>query len=87
MSQHKTLDELADEMEAASMRYHGQAIVHVKSGNRYRITGVNFRESDMAIQIVYTPIRSAFHNRVLFARTIEEMDFGTRFLIAGEHPK
>lgn len=79
----KTLDELAEELWDASQRYHGAAIQHVKSGSDYRIVGVHHRESDMAICIEYTPIRSTFHNRVKFARSIEEMDFGNRFIFAG----
>lgn len=82
-SERKTLDQLADEMEAASRRYHGSAIHHVESGCNYRIVGVHFRESDMALCVEYTPIRSAMHNRVKFARSIEEMDFGTRFVFDG----
>lgn len=82
-TERKTYDQLADELEAASDRYHGSEIRHVKSGGRYRIVGVHHRESDMAVCVEYTPIGSAFHNRVKFARSIEEMGFGTRFVFVG----
>ncbi|WP_233713844.1 BRCT domain-containing protein [Aquamicrobium zhengzhouense] len=82
-SERKTYDQLADELQAASDRYHGSEIQHVKSGGRYRIVGVHHRESDMAVCVEYTPIGSTFHNRVKFARSIEEMAFGTRFTFVG----
>lgn len=81
-SERKTLDQLADEMEAASRRYHGSAIHHVESGSNYRIVGFHFRESDMALCVEYTPIPRRRRNCV-FARSIEEMDFGTRFVFDG----
>lgn len=83
--QRKTLDQLAEELEAASDRYQMREVRHVKSGVRYRIIGVHFREHDMALCVEYTPMRSPFYNRVKFARSIEEMDFGTRFLFCGGH--
>ena len=79
----KTLDQLADELLAASDRYHGARIHHVKSGGEYSIVGVHFRESDMAICVEYTPVRSQFYNRVKFARSIDEMGFGIRFVFCG----
>lgn len=78
----KTLDQLAEELEAAHQKYGGKRIVHVKSGGLYRIVGFHFRESDMALCVEYTPRKS---NRVKFARSIEEMDFGKRFLFCGGH--
>lgn len=83
----KTLDQLADELEAASDRWHNSTIRHVKSGGDYRIVGVHFRESDTALCVEYTPIRSTFHNRVKFARSVEEMDFGTKFVFTGGYLK
>ena len=79
----KTLDQLAEEMEVVSDRYHGARIHHVKTGAEYSIVGVHFRESDMAICVEYTPIRSEFYNRVKFARSIDEMGFGIRFVFCG----
>ncbi len=79
----KTLDQLAEELEAASDRYHGARIHHVKSGAEYSIVGVHFREHDMAICVEYTPVRSEFYNRVKFARSIDEMGFGIRFVFCG----
>ena len=76
----KTLDQLAEELEAAHQKYGGERIIHVKSGSLYRIVGFHFRESDMALCVEYTPRKSDFYNRVKFARSIEEMDFGTRFV-------
>lgn len=78
----KTLDQLAEELEAASDRYHNMLIKHQKSDGLYRIIGVHFRESDMAVCVEYTPIRSEFYNRVKFARSVEEMDFGNRFILS-----
>lgn len=83
MNKAKTLGQLAEELEAASDRYHNMQIVHPKSGGHYRIIGVHFRESDMALCVEYTPIRSEFYNRVKFARSIDEMAFGTRFILQG----
>ena len=79
MSERKTLCQLADELDHTSQRLHGSMIHHVKSGEDYRIVGVHFRESDMAICVEYTPI-GEFYNQVKFARSIEEMEFGTRFV-------
>lgn len=83
MTERKTLDQLAEELLEASNRYHGNEIEHIKSSARYRIVGVHFRESDMALCVEYTPIRSPFYNLVKFARSVEEMDFGTRFVFIG----
>lgn len=79
----KTLDQLAEELQEASQRYHGSKIEHTKSGARYRIIGVHHRESDMALSVEYTPL-GAFYNRVKFGRSIEEMDFGRRFVFQGD---
>ena len=84
-NERKTLDQLAEELDSASDRYQMREVQHVKSGVRYRIIGLHFREHDMALCVEYTPMRSPFYNRVKFARSIEEMDFGTRFLFCGGH--
>lgn len=80
----KTLDQLADELLAASDRYHHARVRQVETGEEYRIVGVHFRESDMAICVEYTPIRSRFCNCVKFARSIGEMEFGTKFVFFEE---
>lgn len=81
----KTLDQLAEELEAMTVRMRGNTVRHVKSGALYSITGVYFRESDMAMSVQYTPYDSRFYGRVIFGRTIEEMAFGTRFTFEGGH--
>lgn len=78
----KTLEELSRTLDHAS-RHVGSKLLHKKSGKKYRIVSVHFRESDMAICYVYTPIGSEFYNRVTFSRTEAEMDFGGRFLFDG----
>ena len=80
VSERKSLADLAIELAEASLKYQGQRILHVKSGDFYRITDVQFRESDMAIEVTYSPL-GEFYGQVRFARTIEEMDFGKRFVI------
>lgn len=80
MSERKSLADLAVELRNAELEYHGQRILHVKSGEYYRIAGVQFRESDMAIEVTYSP-QGEFYGQVRFARTVEEMDFGKRFVI------
>lgn len=80
VSERKSLADLAVELRSAELDYHGQRILHVKSGEYYRITGVQFRESDMSIEVTYSP-QGEFYGQVRFARTVEEMDFGKRFVI------
>lgn len=80
MSERKSLADLAVELRDAELKYHAQRIAHVRSGEFYRITGVQFRESDMAIEVTYSPL-GEFYGQVRFARTVEEMDFGKRFVI------
>ena len=91
----KTLDQLADELDAASKQWHNAEIQHVKSGGRYRIVGFHFRESDMALCVEYCPLDGlkeiGFHPaagtictvRVKFARSVSEMAFGSRFIFCG----
>lgn len=79
----RSLEELAAELLAASNRWHGAKLRHIKSGKIYRVVGVHFRESDMLICLEYTPLGSEFYNRVKFARSIGEMAFGTRFTCLG----
>lgn len=76
----KSLADLAVELNAAAQQYQGQRILHVKSGEFYRITDVQFRESDMSVEVTYSPV-GEFFGQVRFARTIVEMDFGKRFII------
>jgi hypothetical protein len=82
MGERKTLEQLAAELSS-----HGHmlesVVQHVKSGDQYRIVGIHFREHDMALSVEYTPMRSPFHRHVKFARSIEEMDFGKRFVFVG----
>lgn len=80
MSERKSLDQLAEELEVACDTWIHRDIRHVKSGAQYRIVGLHFRESDMALCVEYTPVRSTFFNRVKFARSIDEMEFGSRFV-------
>lgn len=80
VNERKSLADLAVELNAAAQQYQGQRILHVKSGDFYRITDVQFRESDMAIEVTYSP-QGEFYGQVRFARTVEEMDFGKRFVI------
>lgn len=93
----KSLDQLADELSDTWNRWHGSVIQHVKSGGRYKIVGMHFRESDMALCVEYCPEedeqligthRAAgkiFASRVKFARSVEDMNFGTRFVFVGGH--
>ncbi len=81
MSERKSLADLAVELGNAAQQYQGKRVLHVKSGDFYRITGVYFRESDMAVSVRYTPAGSEFHGQVEFGRSIEEMDFGKRFIL------
>lgn len=80
MSERKTLDQLATEIE--SCKFHNAMIQHVKNGDKYRIVDVYHRESDMALSVLYSPIGD-FFGRVKFGRSVEEMDFGTRFVFIG----
>lgn len=82
MTERKTYEQLAAELSAVT-HYIDSVVQHVKSGDQYRIVGVHFREHDMALSVEYTPMRSPFHRHVKFARSIEEMDFGTRFVFVG----
>lgn len=91
----KSLDQLADELEAASKQWHNAEIQHVKSGSRYRIVGFHFRESDMALCVEYClldglkeigshPAAGTICTaRVKFARSVSEMAFGSRFIFCG----
>ncbi|QTG12377.1 hypothetical protein G6M86_03575 [Agrobacterium tumefaciens] len=82
MSERKTLEQLAAEISAHE-DWIESVIQHVKSGDQYRVVGVHFREHDMALSVEYTPMKSPFHRHVKFARSIEEMDFGNRFVFVG----
>lgn len=88
----KSYDELAAILTEASEQWHGKTIQHVKSGGLYDIVGVHFRESDMAVCIEYCPaeyreivgtyVTSMINiSKVKFARSVEEMGFGTRFIV------
>lgn len=79
-NERKSLADLAVELNAAAQQYQGQRILHVKSGDYYRITDVQFRESDMSVEVTYSP-QGEFYGQVRFARTVLEMDFGKRFII------
>lgn len=91
----KKLDELAAELERAAHAWHNLDILHVKSRTKYRIVGFHFRESDMALCVEYCPsadlVEVGHHPeggaiskaRVKFARSVEEMGFGSRFVFAG----
>lgn len=80
VSERKSLADLAVVLAEASLKYQGQRILHVKSGEYYRITDLQFRESDMSIEVTYSP-QGEFYGQVRFARTVVEMDFGKRFVI------
>lgn len=82
MTERKTLEELAAETHAAEERYCFSQILHVKSGNDYVITGVHHREHDMALSIEYSPL-GKHYMQVYFSRSLEEMDFGNRFVFVG----
>lgn len=82
MTERKSLATLADELSEASNRWNGSKIIHHASGDKYQIVGVHHRESDMAICVEYTPF-GEFFNRAKFARSVEEMGFGKRFLFIG----
>lgn len=78
MSERKTLEQLTAEISAHD-HWIGADVEHLKSGGQYRITGLHFREHDMALSVEYRPIGS----QVKFSRSIEEMDFGNRFVFVG----
>lgn len=84
MTERKSLADLSVELRKAERDYQGRRILHVKSAEYYRIIGVQFRESDMSIEVNYSPI-GEFFGAVRFSRTVEEMDFGKRFVI--DEPK
>jgi len=75
----KSLADLAVELAEAGAKYGDQRILHIKSGDYYRIIGVQFRESDMALELTYTPT-GEFYGQVRFSRTVDEMDIGKRFI-------
>lgn len=79
-NERKSLADLAVELAEAQLAYQGERILHVKSAEYYRIIDVQFRESDMSIEVTYSPM-GEFFGQVRFARTVEEMDFGKRFVI------
>lgn len=82
MTERKSLEQLAAEIHEHA-HWLESVIQHVKSGDQYRIVGLHFREHDMALSVEYTPMRSPFHRTVKFARSIQEMDFGNRFVFVG----
>lgn len=84
MTERTPLEQLATDLEATSCLYHGRKIRHVATGGLYRIVGVHYRESDMALCVEYTPLRSGFYNRVKFARSVPEMNFWERFVFVDE---
>ena len=90
----KSYDDLAAILKEANERWIGQTIQHVKSGGLYDIVGAHFRESDMAVCIVYCPAEyrgtagtyamvKVNTSKVKFARSVEEMGFGSRFVFVG----
>lgn len=76
----KTLEELAAEIAEAYRKYACSKVQHVKTGGIYMIVGAHFREHDMALCLEYSPDANP---KVFFSRSIEEMDFGTRFVFIG----
>jgi hypothetical protein len=74
----KSFDELAQLLEDVSVLVHQKVIRHIKSGGRYRITGLSFREDSMQIVLHYTPMGEHF-NLVVFNRPLVEMCDGSRF--------
>lgn len=80
-AERKSRAELAVELRDAELKYHAQRIAHVRSGEFYRIIGVQFRESDMALEVTYSPL-GEFYGQVRFARSVEQMEFGKRFVFA-----
>lgn len=80
VSERKSLADLAHSLNNVAQRYQGRRILHVKSGEYYRIVDVYYRESDMAPSVQYSP-QGQFFCQVKFGRTVEEMDFGKRFVL------
>ena len=81
----KSLADLAVMLADAERAYLGKRVLHVKSAEYYRITGLQFRESDMSIEVTYSP-QGEFYGTVRFARTLAEMDFGRRFIFDDRVP-
>ena len=70
---HIILDALADNQRYHVSLYHGQRILHKKSGNMYRVTDFGYLEASMLLHFTYEQEDAPY---IRFIRPLEELHDG-----------
>ena len=72
MSEHTSYEDLLSIL-APLKKYAGKTIAHRKTGGVYVVVDICFREADMSVEFLYSPV---FEPNVIFSRPISELTDG-----------